>query len=101
MKLKKRLEWEEHRDLGNKLYEVREFLIHQYVRLANTYGSSSVIGRQAERALKEVDKLRSDLDDRIGHEHPERGDHPLNRVYYGPDDRIRVGLSDPKEGHTT
>jgi hypothetical protein len=70
---------EEHRQLGAELYAINRRLSEIGVALTNRYGSSSKVGRQAWRLDSVLDKVRSELDDRLAGDHP---DHFDPKVYY-------------------
>lgn len=55
----------EHRALGAELKRIRDFLQHESVRLANTYGVSKKPGKLAGRATNIVDELRSEMEDQM------------------------------------
>jgi hypothetical protein len=68
-----------HRALGNQLSIARNDLLHMIVDLSNTYGSTAKSSRAADRAVKAIDQLRSDLDNQLAVDHPSGFD---THIYY-------------------
>jgi hypothetical protein len=73
---------DEHREMGRILRDVRNDLIVVSVELDKKYGKSKRIGMKLERAAKRIDKIRSQLDDRLFNEYPELDTEEGCRYYY-------------------
>ena len=82
MKKKPVLSFERHAWIGRALGETRDYLTHLYVEVANARGSKfkTQAARSIERALRQLDSARSDLEEEMFLSHPDRADIT---VYYG------------------
>ena len=76
------ISWEEHLKLGRELYEMNERLTRLHVEVGNAYGVSSRVSKCLARAAESLSKLRSELDNRVCSEYPNRSDHEVTHVYY-------------------
>jgi hypothetical protein len=80
---KNRMSLKDHREMGRILQNLRNNLIAISVDLDKKYGKSKGLGRKSERAAKLIDKIRSELDDRLFNEYPEIETEEGCRYYYG------------------
>lgn len=76
-----------HVEIGEQLLDIREWLLHLDIELANTYGKTSRQSHAADRAQRAVDELRNILDSVSSNELPEEG--WTTTIYYGADRRQR------------
>jgi hypothetical protein len=81
-KKKNRMSLEDHRKMGRILQDLRNNLIAISVELDKGYGKSKGLGMKLERAVKRIDKIRSELDDRLFNEYPEIETGNGCRYYY-------------------
>lgn len=61
---------EYHRALGHNLHWIRNYLLHEHVRIANTYGVSKKVARLGERAYRALDELRSEMEEEMFRDAP-------------------------------
>lgn len=78
----KKMSLEEHRELGEFLQDMRNKLIAYSIELDNKYGKSKGFGMELERAVRRIDKVRSQLDDRLFNEYPEIETKEGCKYYY-------------------
>jgi hypothetical protein len=78
----KKMSLEEHRELGKILQNMRNKLIAYSVEIDRKFGKSKGLGSKLERAAKRIDKVRSQLDDRLFNEYPELDTGDGCRYYY-------------------
>jgi hypothetical protein len=83
---KKRLILDDHRKLGSELKAMRDRLQAITVRLGGAYSLSDRIVITADRTWREIDELRSALDDDIFHNYPMMPGCELMKIYYPGDD---------------
>jgi hypothetical protein len=81
---KKGFSYDEHKAAGRELKQMRDRLVHLSVDLANTYGTSSKVARGSKKAYETLDDLRSELDNIVGRDCPDRSDLELNHIYFPP-----------------
>lgn len=75
----KGLSLEDHQTLGIKLNEMRNELMRISIQLSTAYGVKGY--NQVDRITKQIDKLRSDMENNLAHEDPTfKG---IVNVYYG------------------
>lgn len=77
---------EEHAELGEALKNCRKTLMDAAIRVPNTYGFRTPAARLAEQALKALDALRCELDNRVCSEQPMPAHGSPDRIlkiYYG------------------
>ncbi|SBU98198.1 hypothetical protein YUMDRAFT_06090 [Streptomyces sp. OspMP-M45] len=70
---KPRLNFEEHQQLGDRLRDIRDELVHLNVQLANAYprsGPESAPATELEAAHEAVDRARRGLERALYDEHP-------------------------------
>ena len=73
---------EEHREMGRILQDLRNGLIAYSVELDGKFGKSKGFGMKLERAVKRIDKVRSQLDDHLFDEYPDLKTDDGCRYYY-------------------
>jgi hypothetical protein len=78
----------QHVDLGAELQRVREQLMNALMTIQQGYSRTSRVARQGERALRELDELRNQLDNASAAEHPGDADWSP-QIYYGADREAR------------
>jgi hypothetical protein len=78
---------EEHRDVGAQLELIRNELNTLGVKIFNAY-PRSVGGDGLDGAVKQIDQMRSDLDEEVFKENPELSRAVLENIYYGNPSRI-------------
>lgn len=83
MRRKKRLEWERHQEIGSVLCAAARLLVSLSVEVSTTYGVTSKAAKQVDSATTAINRLRSELDNRLFQEHGERADAELKNTYYG------------------
>jgi hypothetical protein len=91
------LSLERHREIGRELADISDGLVRLAVEIGNAYPRSSNVGRavsnRTSRSIRplcrDIDKLRSELEDQLMREHPNISDSELTEVYY-PRDRNRI-----------
>lgn len=71
---------DQHIDLGRRLKEARRILLPLSIEVANEVGSTSKCYRRAARAVERLDELRSELDNVLCRDFPDRD---YRGVYYG------------------
>lgn len=71
---------DEHKAMAKVIREVHAELQTRYVELCSKYPMSSRVARLAERSVKEIERLRCELDNVICSEHSE--DRNIGSVYY-------------------
>ena len=81
--------FEQHENIGARLGFLHDELVHLHVLIGNAYGKNDFEGFTI--AIKNIDQIRSDLDDILAKEHPEITDGEFTKIYYGnrPDDLKR------------
>jgi hypothetical protein len=83
---KKNLIIDDHRRLGAELKAMRDRLVEITVRLGGAYGLSDRIVITADRTWREIDELRSALDNEILTNYPTMPGSVLMTIYYPGDD---------------
>ena len=75
---------EDHRRMGLRLTTVRRRLMEDIIRLSATYGKTHASVRYAQTALRNVECMRSELDDILASESTveQWEQHDLARTYY-------------------
>ena len=73
---------DEHRKMGRILQDIRNKLIAASVEVDQEYGKTKGLGMKLERAAKRIDRVRSQLDDRLFKEYPELETEDGCRYYY-------------------
>jgi hypothetical protein len=81
--MKKPMSFKDHQSLGQQLNALNKSLMDASIRLQNTYGVTSQVGKLAKKASEDTAKLRSALDDQIGKDCPTQDAQSLNRCYFG------------------
>lgn len=74
---KPRLSHEQHTDIGQRLFVLRNQLLKLHLEVANAYplsGPESRAGRKLNSALDDIDTARSDLDSALFREHPAKAE---------------------------
>ena len=87
MSRKPGLTLDEHRALGAELQAIRDRLVKITVITGNSYPAK--VGRCASRAVETIDKLRSELDNRMFAENPNNG--MMANVYYCHGGKLNCG----------
>ncbi len=82
MKLSKKMSYMEHAELGRYLQQTRDRLKDESIALSHRYGKTTKPFTMANRAVKLIDDLRSEMDNRIYKEHSNISTYDLGRVYY-------------------
>ena len=75
--------FEEHQKIGGELKRIHRHLTDNFLIISKAYGPSSKASKSGERALKYLNRLRSDLDNEVFRENPERSNPELIACYYG------------------
>lgn len=65
-----KLSFEEHKELGGKIKELRRALVEVKSFLEQRFGLSSSSTKYFENVLKEVEEARNELDNLLGQDHP-------------------------------
>jgi hypothetical protein len=73
---------DEHRKMGKILQDMRNKLIVYGVELDKKFGKTKGFGSKLERAAKRIDRIRSQLDDRLFNEYPDLDTEEGCRYYY-------------------
>lgn len=73
---------EAYREMGQTLQKIRNVLVEKSVELDRKYGKSKGIGIKLERAVKRIDKIRSQLDDSLFNEYPDLKIEEGCKYYY-------------------
>ncbi len=80
---------DDHRRLGAELKAMRDRLVEITKRLSDAYGSNDRIVITADRTWREIDELRSQLDNEVLAKYPTVPGHELMKIYYpGKDQRV-------------
>ena len=79
---KSRFTIEEHRDVGAQLELIRNDLTDLSVEIYNAYPRNDV-SDDLDKAIKCIDKSRSELDDQLFKENSDLGNMVLENIYYG------------------
>lgn len=66
----KRLTIADHQEIGCKLKEIRNILVSLAVVIPNACGNTSRAGKSAIKVFREVDRLRSELEDVCCRDYP-------------------------------
>jgi hypothetical protein len=74
--------FERHQQVGEELKEIDRKLGSLLVSVCEAYGPSSKQSKAAEKAAKGVSRLRSELDNAVCGEHPEKTDKEVISCYY-------------------
>jgi hypothetical protein len=77
------LTFAEHQKIGGELRRIYRQLTDNFSIISKAYGPSSKASKAGERALKYLNRLRSDLDNEVSRENPERSDAEVTACYYG------------------
>jgi hypothetical protein len=72
----------EHRDMGEILRDIRNSLVVISVELDKKYDKTERHGLKLEMAIKLIDEVRSQLEDRLFNEHPDIKTEEGCRYYY-------------------
>jgi hypothetical protein len=80
--IKNTMTLEEHRKIGRILQNLRNKIIEHSVELDKRYGKAKGLGMKLEREVKRIDRIRSQLDDRLFLEYPEIDTEEGCRYYY-------------------
>lgn len=85
MKPIKKLSLAQHKGIGYFLKLTTDIMCHLSVLIRNTYGKNSRIGKQADKASRELSTLKSLLDDEFWQEHQKEieADRADTDYYYG------------------
>lgn len=75
---------EQHRELGAKLRQIHDTLIHEAVAVANAYPKKSPEAQALIKVAEVFREARSKLDDAVCREHP--NDQSVLGIYFGPAD---------------
>ena len=78
----KKMALEEHREMGKALQDMRNNLIAVSVDLDKMYGKSKGLGTKLEKAVKQIDRVRSQLDDLLFDEYPDLETKEGCKYYY-------------------
>jgi len=81
--MKKRFTIEQHTETGKQLFEMRNSLIELIVGVGHHYPKNSKVVKLANKALKAMDALRSELDNCVSRENPEASNEAVNVYYIG------------------
>lgn len=73
----------DHQSLGQQLKALNKSLMDVSIRLQNTYGVTSQVGKLAKKASEDTAKLRSALDEQVGRDCLTQDAQTLNRCYFG------------------
>jgi len=77
----KKLSFEDHQEMGDALYRMRNELMEFRGKIGK---KSSKPSRQLQQALSKIERARCLLDNELFADFPERETNELTRVYYGP-----------------
>lgn len=77
---KKHYTFEQHQELGEELYHMRNRLIQIYCELGRAYNRK--LAGLAAKSYSDLDQLRCDLDNLVFQEYPERTTEELARTYF-------------------
>ncbi len=77
---KKHYTFEQHQELGEELYHMRNRLMQIYCELGRAYNRK--LAGLAEKSYCNLDQLRCDLDNLVFREYPERTSEERGRTYY-------------------
>jgi hypothetical protein len=73
---------DEHREMGKILQDIRNSMVVISVELDKKYEKPIGLGVELERATRLIDKVRSQLDDRLFNEHPDLETEEGCKYYY-------------------
>lgn len=76
------LTFKEHQRIGKQILNLRRDLKKLEIRIAEAYGKTSQSAKQAERLLKDLANLQSELNKRLCEENPGSGNLELLACYY-------------------
>lgn len=81
----KRMTLHQHHQTGHALKSANEMLHSKlgYLPMSH-YPKQSAVVAKCERLLEAISKLRSELDDQLFSEYPDKETDKLTRIYYGP-----------------
>jgi len=79
---KKQLTFEEHKQLGATLHWMRENFLRARTVIGNGLGTSSKPSRQSARILAAIDELRSELEEVVYRDFPDRHREEKLSCYY-------------------
>jgi len=82
MKKIKRMEFDEHVELGNRLKADKRHYGHVYLAICAKYGKTSREAHAMERLIKGFDHVKNVLDDCVCGEYPKKPDNEVVSVYY-------------------
>ena len=77
---KKHYTFEQHQELGEELYHMRNRLLQIHCELGRVYNRK--LSGLAAKSHSSLDQLRCDLDSLVFQEYPERTTQELVRTYY-------------------
>ena len=82
MKKKTGFSFEEHKEYGAKLKELKDFSCHWHVKIMNQFGKNSKETRKSEQMRRKLDDLCSHMDDVVC-AMTELSDAEATNCYYG------------------
>jgi hypothetical protein len=80
--IKTKMTLHEHRKMGRILRNMHNKLIAASVELEKNYGKTKGLGMKLESAARRIDRIRSQLDDRLFNEYPDLETEEGCRYYY-------------------
>lgn len=83
MKRQKGFSLEQHKNLGQFLKPTRNRLHAEVISILNAYGKTSNVGKLADKAIRAIDALKSELDNCVCRENPLSPNDEVINVYYG------------------
>jgi hypothetical protein len=72
----------EHSKMGKKLQDARNMLVEIGVELDQIYGTTKKLGLKSVRATRLIDKVRSELEDKLFDEYPDLEIEDGCKYYY-------------------
>ena len=76
------LTFKEHQRIGKQILNLRQDLRKLNLRVAEAYGKTSKSAKQAEKLLKDLALLQTELNNRLCEENPTTGKLELLACYY-------------------
>jgi len=80
MKRTKKMTKQEHREIGAELKKIRKSMMALSCKIPNTYGKTSLAGKQATKAYYAIESLRNLMDRQLG---VDCGAEFETGIYYG------------------
>ena len=75
-----KLTYKQHEEIGEKLKEIRAFMINLAVEIPNRYGKSKRLSKAAVKSFRDIDALRNAIENQFFIDYPSEA---TTQIYYG------------------